>query len=383
MPHRPSRSRVSDALQTLELNEARWQAVLASARDAIISIDPRGRITLFNQAAEEIFGYRAEEVLGKNVKILMPTPYSEQHDQYIESYRKTGRARAIGQIREVEARRKDGEVFPIELSVSEARVGRQVLYSAIIRDISERRRAEAELIELQGLAQQRERLADIGAITAQIVHDVGNPLSGLSMQAQLILRRVERGDIGPAAAAREPAERILATVRRLDHLVKGFMTFAREQRLEVTDIVLSQFLQDIVGLWYPVAAAREIDLGMDLSNVQTIRADELQLRRVFDNLLKNAIEAIERGPGRVDIVVSTPAVQLVRISVADTGPGFPKGVEGFRLFETTKPYGTGLGLAVVKQIVVAHGGGIEFASRCPHGTVFHVDLPRHGPAVKH
>jgi two-component system sensor kinase FixL len=371
---------VADALRTLELSEARWQAVLASARDAIISIDHRGRITLFNQAAEQIFGYGAGEVLGKNVKMLMPPPYAEQHDRYIETYRKTGRPQAIGRIREVEARRKNGEVFPIELSVSEARVGRQVLCSAIIRDVSERRRAQAQLVELQKAAQQRERLADIGAITAKIVHDLGNPLSGLSMQAQLILRRVERGQIGPAAAVRDPAGRIVSTVRRLEHLVREFMAFAREQRLECKDVLLPEFLQDVVGLWQPVAAARAIDLSLDADNIR-IRADEVQLRRVFDNLLKNAIEAIERGPARVDISVGAAAEKRVRISIADTGPGFPETMEGFRLFETTKPNGTGLGLAVAKQIILAHGGDIELARLLPHGTVFHIDLPRHGPAA--
>ncbi len=178
---RPPRTSVGNALQTLELNEARWQAVLATARDAIISIDRSGRITLFNQAAEGIFGYSAEEVTGQNVKMLMPALYADQHDQYLENYRTTGRPQAIGRIREVEALRKNGEVFPIELSVSEARVGRQLLYSAIIRDVTERRRAQARGAELEELSQQRERLADIGAITAKIVHDIGNPLAGLSI----------------------------------------------------------------------------------------------------------------------------------------------------------------------------------------------------------
>src|ERR1051325_10890945 len=186
MSSRPSRSSASEALRTLELNEARWQAVLATARDAIISVDRRGIVTLFNHAAEEIFGYLGAEVIGKNVKLLMPPPYSDEHDQYIETYRTTGVPKAIGRVREVEARRKNGEVFPIELSVSEARVGRQVIYSAIIRDVTERRRAQTQLIELERLAQQRERLADVGAITAKIVHDIGNPLAGMLMQAQLI-----------------------------------------------------------------------------------------------------------------------------------------------------------------------------------------------------
>lgn len=382
MGRRPPSSSAAGALRTLELNEARWQAVLDTARDAIISIDRRGRITLFNQAAEAIFGYQAAEVLGRNVSMLMPPPYTDQHDQYLHNYRTSGRPQAIGRIREVEARRKNGEVFPIELSVSEASVGRQGLFTAIVRDVSERVAAQARMVELQKMAQQRERLADIGAVTAKIVHDLGNPLGGLSMQAQLILRRVRRGEIGPAAAVQEPAQRILSTVNRLDALIREFMSFSREQRLDLREVVLPTLLADIVGLWKPVAAARRIEVVLDPDRVDVIRADEGQLKRVFDNLVKNALEAIDQGPGRVDIAVSTPSAPFVRVSVADTGPGFPENMEGFRLFETTKANGTGLGLAVAKQIVMAHGGGIRFARLSPHGTQFQVDLPRGGPSTR-
>jgi len=190
--------RTSAALRVLQLNELRWQAILDTARDPIICIDRAGGITLFNRAAEEIFGYAAAEVLGRNVQLLMPAPYREEHDAYLATYQSTGVPKAIGRIREVQAQRKSGEIFPIELSVSEARVGDQVIYSAIIRDMSERRAIEVELEKARRLAEQRERLADIGAITARIVHDLGNPLAGLSMQAQLIQRRVSRSPERPS-----------------------------------------------------------------------------------------------------------------------------------------------------------------------------------------
>jgi PAS domain S-box-containing protein len=125
-----------------ELSEARWQGVLDSSRDAIISIDREGRITLFNRAAEGMFGYAAKEVVGRSVTILMPPPYRDEHDQYLENYHQTGVPKAIGRIRRVEARRKNGETFSIELSVSEARAGDAVLYTAIIRDVTERSRIE-------------------------------------------------------------------------------------------------------------------------------------------------------------------------------------------------------------------------------------------------
>lgn len=368
--------RTSAALRVLQLNELRWQAILDTARDAIICIDSAARITLFNRAAEAIFGYAADEVLDRNVRMLMPPPYRDEHDGYLETYRATAIPRAIGRIREVQAQRKDGEIFPIELSVSEARVVDQVIYSAVIRDMSDRRAMEVQLEEARRLAEQRERLADIGAITARIVHDLGNPLAGLSMQAQLIQRRVVRNPERPSRDLAAPAERIVSEVRRLDGLIKDFLDFARQQRLDLRAIVLPAFLQRLVDLWEPVAAARDIALTLDVAaDVPGLTADEDKLRRVLDNLVKNAVEAIDQGPGRVDVRVRRCDDDRVRIAVSDTGPGVPETLEMFRLFETTKRHGSGLGLSIAKQIVVAHGGRIGFERLSPHGTTFYVDLP--------
>lgn len=374
--------RTSAAGRVLQLSELRWQAILDTARDAIICIDQTAHVTLFNRAAETIFGYAAGEVLDQNVRMLMPPPYRDEHDGYLATYQATGEAKAIGRIREVQAQRKSGETFPIELSVSEARVADQVIYSAIIRDMSDRRAMEGELEEARRLAEQRERLADIGAITARIVHDLGNPLAGLSMQAQLIHRRVTRNPERPGRDLAAPAERIVSEVRRLDGLIKDFLDFARQQRLDLRAIALPPFLQRLVDLWQPVAAARDIALTLDIApDVAGLTADEDKLRRVLDNLVKNAVEAIDQGPGRVDVMARRADADRVRIAVSDTGPGIPESVEMFRLFETTKRSGSGLGLSIAKQIVVAHGGHIGFERLSPNGTTFYVDLPARVAAV--
>jgi two-component system sensor kinase FixL len=368
--------RTSAALRVQQLSELRWQAILDTARDGIICIDHAARITLFNRAAEAIFGYAAGEVLAQSVRMLMPPPYRDEHDGYLATYQATGEAKAIGRIREVQAQRKSGEIFPVELSVAEARVADQVIYSAIIRDMSDRRAMEGALEEARRLAEQRERLADIGAITARIVHDLGNPLAGLSMQAQLIQRRVTRNPERPGRDLAVPAERIVTEVRRLDSLIKDFLDFARQQRLDLRAIALPTFLQRLVDLWCPVAAARDIALALDLApDLPGLTADEDKLRRVLDNLVKNAVEAIDQGPGRVVVRARRIDDDRVRIAVSDTGPGIPESVEMFRLFETTKRSGSGLGLSIAKQIVVAHGGHIGFERLSPNGTTFYVDLP--------
>lgn len=210
----------ADALQALGLNEARWQAVLGSAQDAIISIDQHGTVTLFNRGAERMFGYSADEVIGRNLIMLMPAPYRDEHAEYVAHYERTGAAKAIGRIRDVHALRKSGEVFPIELSVSEARYGADRIYTAIIRDVSERARTQAELHVLQQVTRQHERLADIGAITAQVVHDIGNPLAAISMQAQLLVRRLEKG--AAKGQLLPTAQQVLTAIHRLDGIIQEF-----------------------------------------------------------------------------------------------------------------------------------------------------------------
>jgi len=364
------------ALEALRDSEAFTSAIVTNAVDGIVTIDAHGVIHTFNPAAERLFGYGAAEVVGRNVTMLMPPPHRTDHDNYLATYLHTGERKIIGIGREVSAQRKDGTTVPIELSVSELGFGDRRLFAGTIRDLTERKRAAAELEALQQVARQRERLADVGAITAQIVHDVGNPLAGMSMQAQLALRRAQRNPTRPVSAVIPAIERILSEVRRLDTLIKGFMDFSREQRLTVTPVELRRFLTDLAELWRPVAAARHISLALDVADgLPHLQADAEKLRRVLDNLVKNAIEAIHDGPGRVDVQATLLNPSTVRIVVRDTGPGIPSTVEVFRLFTTTKAQGSGIGLAVARQIVQAHGGTIECAADAPRGTVFRIDLP--------
>jgi len=359
---------------------ARTRAIVDAAVDGIVSIDERGVIESFNPAAERLFGYPADEAIGQNVTLLMPPPHCDAHNDYVARYLRTGEKKIIGIGREVIGQRKDGSPFPMELAVSEVRQSGRALFIGIARDISARKQAEKTVQELQRHAQQRERLADIGAITAQIVHEVGNPLAGISTQAQLILRRAERDASLPLSSAVDALGRILAEVYRLDGLIKEFMEFSREQRLNLKPVALDRLLREVFDLWQPVAARHEVALGLQLpQDIPPLTADAEKLRRVLDNLVKNAIEAIDRGPGQVVAQVTLPSPEAVHIAVSDTGPGISDAVQVFRLFETTKAQGSGIGLAVARQIVLAHRGTIDYARLEPRGTAFHITLPRGGP----
>ena len=366
--------------------EEQVRAVRDSIIDAIITIDEDGIIQTANPATEQLFGYRIQEMTGQNVKMLMPAPYRDEHDGYLRAYRASGLRKIIGIGREVTARRSDGSTFPVDLAVSEATVGYRRLFTGVLRDLSERQRADADVKELQRQVQERARLADIGAVTAQIVHDLGNPLAGLSMQVQRLARLIRRHPGQFSEVAVGVADQVLVSVRRLDGMLRELGDFSRQQRLDLAAVDPARFLGAVGEAWQPVAAARGIRLRVELSAADwPIVADHAKLFRVLDNLIKNAIEAIGSGPGEVCLRLAAfdSPHPTVRISISDDGPGIPDDVDAFRLFETTKRGGSGLGLPIARRIVEAHGGGLTWAARTPRGTVFHIDLPVRLDAGQH
>lgn len=340
--------------------------------------DLDGHYLYVNRTFEQLFHRPLEQVLGKKDEDLWPPDFTER---FRRNDSKVIETRQPIQVAET-VPHDDGvhEWLSTKFPIFNA-AGQPVMVGGVAVDVTEQKSAEAQLRDLEKVTLRRERLADIGAITAQIVHDLGNPLAAISMQAQLILRRARRDDAQPVGTVLKPAEQIVSKVHDLDALIREFLDFAREQRLNLAPLDLRRFLQDIADLWHPVAAERGIRLTLQLPDANpTLIADEEKLRRVFENLLKNAVEAIDQGPGLIHIDVAFPVPDKLRISITDTGPGIPQDLEVFRLFETTKPHGSGLGLPIVRQIILAHGGGIEFAATQPHGTVFAVDLPFQPPA---
>jgi two-component system sensor kinase FixL len=378
--HAQANARQADsAREALRDSELRAHAVLDTAMTAIISIDEHGRIESFNRAAEQTFGYAAAEALGRNVSILMPAPYRTEHDGYIATYLRTGIAKIIANGREIKALRKDGTTFPIYLCVNDTLLHGRHIFTAVIRDLSEQKEAEERERKLLRKALQNERLADIGAMTTRIAHDFGNPLAGLHMTAQRLRLLLTRQPL-QVDRLHVAIDTMVGTTKRLEMLVSEFKEVAREQRLQLRDIVLPALLQEVVAAWQHEAQERDIALASGVgTDLPTIRGDEDKLRRVLDNLVKNALEAVVQGPGEVRIAAEPREGERVCIVVEDSGPGIPEGTDIFAMFETTKPTGTGLGLPICKQIALAHGGGIHYAPRFPQGTIFTVELPTHGP----
>jgi PAS domain S-box-containing protein len=366
------RKRYEDAARS---SEARFEAFMNNSPAIAFVKDESGRTVYVNKPYERVFHTTLEEVYGKTDFDLWSPEVAEQlraHDLKVLETNKLLEVVEQVPVPDGGAREWLSFKFPITDAAG------QRFLAGMSVDVTERRQAEAQVLELQKLAQERARLADIGAISAKIAHDLGNPLSGLSMQAQLVLQRARRDPSQPLGNAVKPLEQVISEARRLEALIREFLSFAREQRLDLQRIELLAFLQDAINVWKPVALSRRITLKVEHTEAPPfVEADEGKLRRVLDNLLKNAIEAIGSGPGEVKVVATVAGQDKVRISIEDTGSGVADSVQLFRLFETTKPQGSGLGLAVSKQIVLAHGGDLVFNRREPCGAAFHVDLPLH------
>ena len=359
---------------TRSVRAAWYEQLLANTRDAVVCIDRDSQIVLFNAAAEQMFGYSADEALGQDVKVLMAEPYASEHGAYVARYERTREPHAIGRIRSVAARRKSGEVFPIELSVTEVVVGDTVRYGAFIRDISEK-------ISLQERLLERERLAAIGTTAASVAHEIGNPLNSMYMHAQLLERRLTRVDheVDPRVASSVAA--LLGETRRLSHLLDEFRALARRHRLSVVPTDLIGLIQDVLGTETPSLNARGINVVRELpEHLRTSFIDAEKVRQVLLNLIKNAADAMPEG-GTVHIHV-TESDHRVHIEVKDTGCGVPGDIDPFEPFVTTKPEGTGLGLPVALQIVQAHGGTLRYEPAQDGGTMFILELPRRDRFVR-
>ena len=366
-----------DAAAALQESQRRFTLFMDHLPGVAFMKDAQGRYVYVNTRFEALYHHTLRELQGRTDAEIWPPEVAAQFSANDQRVAEGGTALLTTET----VPHDDGahEWLVNKFPIRDAN-GDVVMVAGVAVDITERRRAEAELSVLQKQARQRERLADIGALSAEIIHHIGNPLAALSMQAQLILRRARRNENQPVRAMIPVAEQIVHEAHRLHSLIGEFMDFSREQRLDIKEVSLPALLRELVAAWEPTAAACAITLAVDAAAEHaSVRGDADKLRCVFDNLMRNAVEAIERGPGRVGIRVTLPTPEKVRVTVEDTGSGIADSVQVFRLFETTKVNGTGLGLPIAKQIVLAHGGTLEYEPAQPHGAIFHVQLPRRGP----
>ncbi len=356
------------------------RAVLATAVDGVIMIDARGRILVFHPGCETLFGYRAEEVIGQNVKILMPPQFRDHHDRYLDNYLRTGVKRIIGIGREVIGQRKDGTTFPMDLSVGETRQGDEPIFVGVIHDLSARQRFKEQLAQAQ-------KMEAIGQLSGGIAHDFNNLLTVILGSAETLHEVIE---------ARPDLQHHVALIQRAGErgaeLTRRLLAFGRRQMLRPAAIDCNALLRSLEPLLRGTLR-EDIELRAELAaDLWTAVADAGQLEAAILNLSLNAQDAMPVG-GRLTIATANAPLDehyagdhlelrsgpYVVIAVTDHGTGMAPEVraQAFDPFFTTKEFGkgSGLGLSMVYGFVKQSNGHITLYSEPGLGTTVRIYLP--------
>ena len=354
-------SRRVEIEEALRKSEERVRSIVESAVDGIIVIDERGLIQAFNPSAERLFGYSLNEVLGRNVNMLMPSPDRERHDGYIHQYLTTGEQKIIGIGREVTGRRKDGTTFPVHLSVGEMVNEGRRSFTGILHDLSDR-------VALENRLAEQKSLAKLGEMAAVVAHEVKNPIAGIRGALQVITSRMpaEQRDRGVLID-------IIARLDALNRIVQDMLMFARPRALRQEPVSLAALLGDTVALIERDPTMSHVQIA--LSGAADISGDREMLQVVFQNILMNAAQAME-NKGRIEVSIGTVNGRC-SVAIADQGPGMPEDVRAraFDAFFTTKHRGTGLGLPIARRVIEAHGGTIQIDAPPSGGTMVTIVLP--------
>jgi PAS domain S-box-containing protein len=411
-----ARRRAEGARDALRESEERLRGVVTSATDAIITIDARQRITVFNAGAEAIFGYGASELIGQTLDRLIPERFRVVHGRHVDAFGVTGVSmRAMGGERVLTGLRRTGDEFPLEARISQVEIGGQKLYTVILRDITERKRAEADRDHLLALAERARTEAEVAmraehdarsqaeaaaraeresrqaaeaasrakdAFLATVSHELRTPLSPILTWTRML----RQGGLGPDQAARA-IEVIERCARSQAQLVEDLLDVSRivagKMRLEVRPVMVAPLIEKAVDIVRPAADAKNVRLQVVLdTEVGAILGDAERLQQVVWNLLSNAVKFTPRD-GRVHVVLER-VNSHIEIAVSDTGQGIapaflPYVFERFQQAEVGASRthgGLGLGLAIVRHIVEAHGGTVHAESPgAGRGAVFTVKLP--------
>ena len=400
------------AEEKLRRSEAQVRTIIETAVDGVILIDEVGSIRMYNVACEAMFGFTSEEVLGENVKLLMPDPYYRQHDSYLANYRKTGERKIIGIGREVEGRRKNGTTFPMELSVGEASLEGATTFVGILRDISERKHAEEamrksnveleraihDLTQAQDQLIQSEKLASLGALVAGVNHELNTPI-GIAVTASSNLARMTREaekalnqDSFDSAALRkyfESAQRasdiILSNMDRAAELVRSFKSVGTDQISEGRrKFELREVLDSLIRSLQPTIRRKSQQVALECDTVVPMDSFPGAVSQVITNLIMNALTHAYDGEEAGHVVVAVEAAKKgadVTIRVSDDGKGIsdeflPRIFDPFVTGDRARG-GTGLGLHIVHNLVTnTLRGRLTVRSSQGEGTEFTLTVPR-------
>lgn len=358
--------------------QAQLQSILDTVPEAMIMIDDHGLMRSFSVTAERLFGWSAGEVLGKNVSMLMPSPYRQEHDSYLHRYRKTGERRIIGIGRIVVGERKDGSTFPMELAVGEARVGGERFFTGFIRDLTERRAQERRLQELQSELVHVSRLTAMGEMASSLAHEINQPLSAITSYLRGAATLLQSGEIDRERLG-DALDRSAAQALRAGDVIKRLREFVAKGETEHAVESPAVLLEEAAAL--ALVGAKEHGIRVSLRcnhDLPDVMVDKVQVQQVALNLIRNALEAMETvGRRELTVSVTRQDDNSALFAIADTGTGIAPEIAKhlFQPFITSKANGMGVGLSICRTIIEAHGGRIWAKPNDGGGTLFEFTLP--------
>ena len=354
------------------------RSLLATTPDGMIVTDRHGRILSFNHAAELMFGFRAREVIGENVSMLMPSPHRTQHDDYILRYLETRRRKVMGRGRLLTARRRNGDNFPIDIAIGEAKLDDEAVFTAFIRDLSEREDARKRLQVLQAELAQVSRTSSMGMLAGAIAHELNQPLAAIANYSETARAMVSEGPhdldvIGHAMA------HCTQEVMRAGEIIRRLRGFLARGEIEWSRASLQEMIGDAVALALADCEGAGVALMIDYDpEVDMVFADRVQIQQVVLNLVRNAKEAMaDQSEQAISIVTRRNGPEHAEVVIADNGPGISPRLSHrlFQPFHSTKAGGMGVGLSICHALVEGLGGKIWAERSALGGAAFHFTLP--------
>lgn len=374
-----TRAGFSRAEAALDTREAHLRSILDTVLDATIVSEQDGTIVSFNAAAVRQFGYSEEEAIGQNLRMLMPQPYSREHDGYLQRYLATGEKRIIGTDRVVVGQRKDGSTFPMKLAVGEMRSGGRRFFTGFIRDLTEREESAARLQEVQTELARLARLNEMGEMASTLAHELNQPLSAIANYVHGSARLLEDWEGEKAERLRDALREAGGQSIRAGQIIKHLREFVTKGESEKTPQSVRQLIEEAGALALVGSREKGVRSVFDFaSGADIAMVDRIQIQQVLTNLMRNAVEAMKDSPVReLRVGVEPSGPDAVTVTVEDSGPGISEEIADqlFRPFTTTKAGGMGIGLSISKRIVEAHGGEMTVSRSRLGGARFRFTLP--------
>jgi two-component system sensor kinase FixL len=364
----------------LAQREAHLRSILETVPDAMVVIDEHGLIRDFSKTAERLFGWEAAETFGRNVSMLMPAPYREEHDSYLHRYYDTGERRIIGLGRVVVGERRDGSTFPMELSVGEMRIDGKRYFTGFVRDLTERQETETRMQELQAELVHVSRLTALGEMASALAHEINQPLSAIANYLKGSRMLLTQPD-PPLDRIGDAVERAGDEALRAGEIIRRLREFVARGETGRAPESLSKLVEEASALALVGAKHHGVRVAMNFDrSVDRVMVDKVQIQQVVLNLIRNAIDSMAEGRKReLDVTVRRDERGQAVVAVSDSGPGISKEAleRLFQPFFTTKADGMGVGLSISRTIIEAHGGHLRARNRDEGGATFDFTLPTH------